>query len=164
MTPEFISASIDICFPGMASRVKRAVTSAIRPAPLVMTTKLMITKIRKMTARRVVPANDEGPEGLDHRACVAIKQDQAGRGHVKTEAVQGNGKKNGRENGKLRWFLDVDDREKDEEGNSDAEDQQNAEDILVNRNYEQKNGTKEAKYETEVGISSEPRESVLYPT
>ena len=37
-----------ICLPGMASRVKRAPTSATRPAPLVMTTNWMTTRIRKI--------------------------------------------------------------------------------------------------------------------
>ena len=41
------SASIDICLPGMASRVKRAPTSAMRVAPLVMTMKLTMTRIMK---------------------------------------------------------------------------------------------------------------------
>src|SRR3954470_12726446 len=41
------SASIAICLPGMASRVKRAATSAIRPDPLVMTTKLTMVRIAK---------------------------------------------------------------------------------------------------------------------
>ena len=41
--PAFKSASIAICRPGIASNVKRALTSEMRPAPLVMTTKLMIT-------------------------------------------------------------------------------------------------------------------------
>ncbi len=45
--PEDRSASIAICLPGMASRVKRAATSAIRPEPLVMTTKLTITRMAK---------------------------------------------------------------------------------------------------------------------
>ncbi len=36
-----------ICLPGMASRVKRAATSAIRPEPFVMTTKFTITRIEK---------------------------------------------------------------------------------------------------------------------
>ncbi len=39
------SASIAICLPGMASRWKRAATSAMRPEPLVMTTKFTITRI-----------------------------------------------------------------------------------------------------------------------
>ena len=43
--PAFKSASIDICLPGIASKVKRADTSAIRPAPLVITWKLMISKM-----------------------------------------------------------------------------------------------------------------------
>ncbi len=43
------SASIAICLPGMASRLKRAATSAMRPEPLVMTMKLTITRIAKTT-------------------------------------------------------------------------------------------------------------------
>ena len=49
MMPAFRSASIDICLPGMASKVKRAATSATRPAPLVMTMKLMMTRMMKTT-------------------------------------------------------------------------------------------------------------------
>ena len=45
MSPAERSASIAICLPGMASRLKRAATSAIRPEPLVMTTKFTITRI-----------------------------------------------------------------------------------------------------------------------
>ena len=48
ITPAFKSASIDICLPGIASKVKRAFTSDTRPAPLVTTIKLMIIKIPKM--------------------------------------------------------------------------------------------------------------------
>src|SRR3954447_24498311 len=47
--PAFRSASMAICLPGMASRVKRAATSATRPAPAVMTTNWMTTMIRKIT-------------------------------------------------------------------------------------------------------------------
>ena len=36
-----------ICLPGIASRVKRAPTSATRPAPLVMTTNWMTSRIAK---------------------------------------------------------------------------------------------------------------------
>ena len=41
------SASIAICLPGMASREKRAATSAIRPEPFVMTIKFTRTRIEK---------------------------------------------------------------------------------------------------------------------
>jgi hypothetical protein len=43
--PALRSASIAICLPGMASKWKRAATSAIRPEPLVMTTKFTITRM-----------------------------------------------------------------------------------------------------------------------
>ena len=46
--PAFKSASIAICFPGSASRVKRAITSETLPAPFVTTMKLIIIKIANM--------------------------------------------------------------------------------------------------------------------
>ena len=47
MMPLDRSASMAICLPGMESRVKRAATSAIRPEPLVTTTKFTITRMAK---------------------------------------------------------------------------------------------------------------------
>ncbi|MNL51246.1 hypothetical protein D3C87_1743290 [compost metagenome] len=49
MRPAERSASMAICLPGMASRLKRAATSAIRPEPLVMTMKFTITRTMKIT-------------------------------------------------------------------------------------------------------------------
>ena len=49
MRPEDMSASIAICLPGMASRVKRAPTSAMRVAPLVITMKLTMIRMAKTT-------------------------------------------------------------------------------------------------------------------
>ena len=46
-----------ICLPGMASRVKRAPTSATREAPLVTTTNWMTTRIRNTTS----PTTTEPP-------------------------------------------------------------------------------------------------------
>ena len=43
------SASIAICLPGIESRVKRAVTSDTRVAPLVITTKLMMVRMANTT-------------------------------------------------------------------------------------------------------------------
>ena len=47
ITPAARSASIAICLPGIASREKRAATSAIRVEPFVITMKLMMTRIVK---------------------------------------------------------------------------------------------------------------------
>ena len=44
-----MSASMAICLPGIASSEKRAATSAIRVEPLVMTMKLITTRIAKIT-------------------------------------------------------------------------------------------------------------------
>jgi hypothetical protein len=89
-----MSASIAICLPGIASRVKRAPTSAIRSAPLVTTTKLMTTRIANDDqADREVAADQEVAERLDHLARgagagVAFEQDDARRGDVEREAQQ----------------------------------------------------------------------------
>ena len=47
MMPAERSASIAICLPGMASRLKRAATSAMRPEPLVTTMKLTMSRMAK---------------------------------------------------------------------------------------------------------------------
>ena len=47
--PDDRSASMAICLPGMESRVKRAATSAMRVEPLVITTKLTITRMMNTT-------------------------------------------------------------------------------------------------------------------
>ncbi len=48
MMPAFRSASIAICRPGMPSKAKRAATSLMRVAPLVITTNWITTMITKM--------------------------------------------------------------------------------------------------------------------
>jgi len=50
MIPALSSASMAICFPGRASSVNRADTSAMRPAPFVITTKLITTRMQNTTA------------------------------------------------------------------------------------------------------------------
>ncbi len=56
--PERRSESIDSCLPGMASRLKRAATSATRSAPLAMTMNCTTVMIRKTTrpTTRLPPA------------------------------------------------------------------------------------------------------------
>src|SRR5699024_10722560 len=49
ISPAFISASILICLPGIASSVKRAETSDTRSAPFVITINCIITKMIKTT-------------------------------------------------------------------------------------------------------------------
>ncbi len=48
MIPAFRSASMAICRPGMPSKAKRAATSLMRVAPLVITTNWMMTMMAKM--------------------------------------------------------------------------------------------------------------------
>ncbi len=54
--PDERSASMAICLPGIESKVKRAATSAMRVEPLVITTKLTITRmIKTITPIRKLP-------------------------------------------------------------------------------------------------------------
>ena len=69
ISPAERSASIAICLPGMASRLKRAATSAMRPEPLVMTMKFTTSRIaNRIDADHDVAAHEEAAEGLDHMA------------------------------------------------------------------------------------------------
>ena len=55
-----------ICLPGIASRVKRADTSAILPAPFVMTMVDYHQYDENDDANRVIPADQIMPECLNH--------------------------------------------------------------------------------------------------
>ena len=91
ISPAERSASIAICLPGMASRWKRAATSAMRPEPLVMTTKLTITRMMKtmMPMTKLPPitklpnASMTCPGG--GRALVSVRQDQPRRSEVQRQ-------------------------------------------------------------------------------
>ena len=65
MRPADRSASIAICLPGIASRVNRAPTSAMRVAPLVITTKLMVSRMAKtmrpMTKSPLITSREKPP-------------------------------------------------------------------------------------------------------
>lgn len=54
--PALRSASIAICLPGIASRVKRAETSEIRSAPLVTTIKLIVNSVSKSERESIIAA------------------------------------------------------------------------------------------------------------
>ena len=73
----------------MASRVKRAATSATRPAPLVMTTNWITTRIRNTTRpTTTLPPTTNVAERVDHLAGVAVQQDQPRDGDVEREPEQ----------------------------------------------------------------------------
>ena len=65
MMPAFRSASIAICLPGMASKAKRAATSLMRVAPLVITTNWIMTMITKM----MMPTTSWSPATNSPNAC-----------------------------------------------------------------------------------------------
>ena len=105
--PAFRSASIAICLPGIASRVKRAPTSAMRSAPLVTTMKLMTTRIAntirptaKLPPIRKWP-NDSITVPAAPGAGVALEQHHAGRGDVERQPQQRGQQQHRREGGEV---------------------------------------------------------------
>ncbi len=65
ISPALRSASIAICLPGIASSVKRAPTSATRPAPLVTTTNWITIRIRKITRPTItLPPTTNSPNAF----------------------------------------------------------------------------------------------------
>ena len=67
IAPAAMSLSMASCLPGIPSSAKRAPTSAIRPAPLVMTMKLTIKQhAEDHQPEEHRPAHDEHGEALDH--------------------------------------------------------------------------------------------------
>ena len=101
------SASIAICLPGIASRLNRAATSAMRPEPLVMTMKFTTSRIANMIRPiTYVAAHQEAAERGDHvpgrkRAFIAVRQDQAGDRHVQRQAKQSGEQQQRREGGEI---------------------------------------------------------------
>ncbi len=79
----------------------------MRPAPLVMTTKLMTTRIDEHhDADGVVAADQEMTERFDHlarriRTGVPLQQHHARRGDVERQAQQRGDQQHGREHGKV---------------------------------------------------------------
>ena len=105
-----------ICLPGMPSRVKRAATSATRPAPLVMTTNWMTMRMKNTTRpTRTEPPIDEVAEALDHHAGVGVQEHEAGGADVQGEAEHGGDQEQGREDRELERPLDLHRREQHED-------------------------------------------------
>ena len=123
--PEWRSASMAICLPGMASRVKRAATCAIRSAPLVMTMNwMMIRMMNHDDTDDDVTADHDLAESGNHvastignaegkglgrlTALVAVEQDHTSSRYVQRKAEQGGHQEHGGKDGELQGLRDVD--------------------------------------------------------
>ncbi len=92
------SLSMDICLPGIASRLKRAATSATRSEPLVITRKLTRVRIRKIsipTARlppttKLPKASTMSPASCSSRIRRVVAIDSARRNIVVSSRIDGN--------------------------------------------------------------------------
>ena len=114
-----------ICLPGMPSNVKRAATSQMRVAPLVMTTNWMTMRMTKMMMPDdEVAAGHEVAEGLDDVAgggggllgVVGVRrgQDQPRGGDVQHQAEERRAQQQRREDGELQRAFDVDGGQQDQ--------------------------------------------------
>ena len=130
--PDERSASMAICLPGMASRVKRAETSAMRPALGDDDEIDDHQDAEDDDADDEVAAHDEAAEGLDDlargvRPLVAVGQDEPRRGEVEGEPHQGGQQQHDRKGSELQRPFDEqrrhqdDHREGDRKGEADVE-------------------------------------------
>ena len=122
-----MSASIAICLPGMASRVKRAPTSAIRVAPLVITMKLTMIRMAKTTRpmKKSPPmTNCEKPPMTWPAAftpSLPCEQDDAGRRDVERQAQHRGEQQHRREGRELQRLLDPQRHHQDEDRQRDRQ-------------------------------------------
>ena len=125
------SASMAICLPGMESRVKRAATSAIRPEPLVITTKFTTTRMAKtITPMTKLPCIISLPKVLDDRArrrpvpswpWPRIRRVEA---MFSAEPEQGRDQQHGREGGEFQRLPDHQGGHQDQHRSGDRHGQQ----------------------------------------
>ena len=112
--PVLRSASIAICLPGIASRVKRAPTSATRPAPLVITTNWMTMRIRKMTRpTTTLPPTTKLPNASTTWPASPCEQDQARDGDVDRQPEERREQQQRRERGEVQRARHVERRDDD---------------------------------------------------
>ena len=108
-----------ICLPGIASRTKRAPTSATRSEPLAMTTNWMIVRIEEDDgADDVVAPHHEVAEGADHLPGVGLEQDEARRRDVEREAEERRQEEQRRERGDGDGVGHVEDDQEDADGDA----------------------------------------------
>ena len=103
MAPARRSASMDICLPGMASRVKRAATSATRSEPLEMTMKFTITRMTKITAPTTkLPRTTKLPNATTTSPGSPVEQDEARRRDGERQPVHRGDEQQRREDRQLQ--------------------------------------------------------------
>ena len=121
------SASIAICLPGMASRLKRAATSAMRPEPLVMTTKFTMTRIvNTMMPITKLPLITKLPNASITCPAAAVpfvaaRQDEPRRGEVERKPQHRRDEQHGRERGELERRVDEQRRHQDQHRQDDRD-------------------------------------------
>ena len=143
-----------ICLPGMASKVNRAATSAMRPAPLVMTMKLMSDQDQEdHQADDVIAAHDKIAERLDDMPGVAVEQNEPRGSDVERQPVEGDKQQQGRKAGELGRLLDVKDRQQDEQRQGDADGQKRVEEERMDRQDHQQDGPEQPHDQQHVAVS-----------
>ncbi len=133
MRPAFRSASIAICLPGIASKVKRALTSEMRPEPFVTTTKLMMVRMTNTTTptAKLPPMTNSPKDWMTlarrARAAVSVQQHDAGRGDVEGKAQQRRKQEHRRKYAELDRAGDVEHRHDDDDRERDVESEEHIE-------------------------------------
>ncbi len=125
--PALRSASMAICLPGMASSVNRAPTSAMRVAPLVITTKFTVIRMTNtivpMTKSPLITklAKPAMTWPAASRPFGAVGQDQPRRGDVQRQPQQSGEQQHGRESREIERPLDPQRHHQNEHRQRDGE-------------------------------------------
>ena len=151
-----------ICRPGMPSKAKRAATSLMRVAPLVITTNWMMTMIAKMmmpTTILPLPAappvtNSPNvlttPPAADSPSLPALGENQPRRGHVQHQPEQRRRQQQRGENAEFQRRADVDRREQHDHGDGDVARQAQVHQRRGQRHHDHQNAGDDAHRQDEV--------------
>ena len=140
----------------MASSVKRAETSAMRPGALGDDDEVDHHQDDEHHgADDVVAADDEMPEGVDDVPRVAGEENLPGRTDVEREAEEGQGQQQRGEAGEFRGILDVDDGEQDQKREPEVEREERVEQEGRDRQDQEKDGPEQAEGEQQVGAQQQ---------
>jgi hypothetical protein len=136
--------------PGIASKVNRAATSAMRPAPLVMT-----MNQEDDEADDVVALDDEVAERLDDVAGVAVEQDQPRGSDVERQPVKRDEQQQRGESGKFCRGAQVKNDQQRQQRKPDADGQQQVQQHRRHRQDQQQNRAKQRENQPQIAVAKQ---------
>src|SRR3954447_16645789 len=160
ISPAERSTSIAICLPGMASREKRAATSAMRPEPFVMTTKFTMIRMPKtMAPMTMLPCITKLPKAWmtwPAAAAPSCPRPRISRVEARFSDSRSMVAMRSTEGVELERALDEERGEQDEHRECDGERQQDVEQEGRQRQDENGQDRDDAEAQEDVGLPQRP--------